>query len=113
MLAKKLMESLQLSYYAGERGLEAEVNGIYIGDMMSWVLSHASKGNVWITVCNHVNIVAVACLTEISCIVLAEGIIPEVSTIARANLEAIPILGSSLNSVELVREIDKYFKRDK
>ena len=94
MTVKELAEKLELEVFTAGEGLEREVKGAYIGDLLSWVMSHASKGNLWVTVLNHINIVAVAVMTEVSCILLPEGIKPENQTIERAKVEGITVLGS-------------------
>lgn len=46
-------------------------------------MSHAGKDSAWITVHTHMNIVAVAVLSEIACIIIPEGIEAEEATIKR------------------------------
>ncbi|MGI6668584.1 MAG: AraC family transcriptional regulator [Acetivibrionales bacterium] len=58
----------------GEAGTDNEIKGMYCCDLLSWVMSHAAKGSAWITVHTHLNIVAVAALLELSCIIIPEGI---------------------------------------
>ena len=43
---------------------------------LSWVMARAQSGNVWITVMGNVNAIAVATLTDVSCIVLTENAAP-------------------------------------
>ena len=54
-----------------------EVNGAYIGDLLSWVMGRAGEDNAWITIMSNSNIVAVATLADVSCIILAEGVVPD------------------------------------
>jgi len=77
------------------------VNGIYVGDLLSRVMSKASKGNAWVTVHTHLSIVAVAVFAGISCIVIPEGIEVEEATIKKASLEGIPILSTDLTAYEI------------
>lgn len=56
---------------------EKEISGVFVGDMLSHVMSHAKKGNVWITVTASRNTVAVAVLREMPCVIIADGIVPE------------------------------------
>ena len=51
-----------------------EIDGVYIGDLLSWVMGRAQSGNVWITIMSNINIVAVASLADTSCIILAEDV---------------------------------------
>ena len=53
---------------------DREVSGVYVGDLLSWVMGRASQDNVWITIMSNLNIVAVATLSDVACILLAEGV---------------------------------------
>ena len=74
---------------------EREVSGAYIGDLLSWVMGRAQADNVWITIMTNVNIVAVASLAHTSCILLAEGVIPEQSVLDTAEAKGVNILQSA------------------
>ena len=51
-----------------------EINGVYIGDLLSWVMGRAKENDAWITIMSNVNILAVASLADTSCIVIAEDV---------------------------------------
>ena len=53
---------------------DRKVTGAYCGDLLSWVMSRANSGSAWITIMTSINAVAVACLADVSCIVLAKGV---------------------------------------
>jgi len=80
---------------------EKEITGIYVCDLLSWVMSHANKGDAWITVHTHLNTVAVAVLLEIPCIIIPEGIRVEEETIKKATMENIAILSSEMSGYEI------------
>ncbi|MGE4283223.1 MAG: DRTGG domain-containing protein [Clostridia bacterium] len=103
MTVKELAEGLNFKVIGGEGGLGKEVEGCYICDLLSWVMSHAQKGNIWITVQTNINIIAVAVLTEVGCIIIPEDIEVDAQTIARANREEVPLLSSSLDSYKIVQ----------
>lgn len=101
MKIRYLAEQLGMCILTDTSGEDKELTGVYIGDLLSWVMSHADKGDLWITVHTHTNIVAVALLAEIACIVIPEDIKVEEETIKKANEEGIPILSTSMNSYEI------------
>ena len=73
---------------------DAEVNGCYVGDLLSWVMGRAEADNLWITIMTNINTVAVASLSGVSAIVIAEGLeVPEDVTTA-ATTQGINILRS-------------------
>ena len=55
---------------------EKKIDGVYIGDLLSWVMGRAKADDAWITIMTNINVVAVASLADTACIVLAEGVIP-------------------------------------
>lgn len=53
---------------------EKVITGVYIGDLLSWVMGKARAGDAWITIMSNINIAAVAVLTEVACIITAETV---------------------------------------
>lgn len=88
-----------------ETDLDRSVTGCYIGDLLSWVMGRAQSGDCWITIMNNINIVAVASLTDCSCILLCEGVSAEKDIIAKANNQDIIILQSDKTAYELAQLI--------
>jgi predicted transcriptional regulator len=107
MKINELVNSLQFNVLTDNKVLDKEVSGVYICDLLSWVMSHANKGDIWITVHTHINIVAVAVLVEIPCIIVPEGIKVEESTINKANEEGIVILNSDKPAYQIAVELGK------
>jgi len=70
-------------------------------------MSHAAKGDAWITVHTHVNIVAVALMADIPCIIIPEGIEVEEATIKKAVEEDIAILRTSKTAYQIACEAGK------
>ena len=57
---------------------DREIHGAYAGDLLSWVMGRAEADNVWFTIMSNINVVAVASLADVSCVILTEGItLPE------------------------------------
>lgn len=52
---------------------DREIEGCYVGDLLSWVMGNASYGCAWVTIMTNRNIIAVATLIDMACILLAEG----------------------------------------
>ena len=102
MTLSDLVKSFGLKIEAGKGRLREEVTGGYASDLLSDVIAHSRKGNVWITIQTHPNIVAVATMKELSGIILTGGRQPETDTIQKAEQEGIPILASPLFTFELV-----------
>ena len=89
---------------------EKEIDGAYVGDLLSWVMGNANPGNVWITIMSNINIVAVATLTDASCIVLAEGVSPDSDALSTAEAKGINILSTPLSSFEAAIAVSEFVK---
>ena len=88
---------------------EREICGVYIGDLLSWVMGRAQADNVWITIMTNINIVAVAALADTSCILLAEGVTPEQSILDTAAQKGVNILQSEKPIYETAALLAKIF----
>ena len=89
---------------------DKEVSGAYVGDLLSWVMGRAESGNVWITIMSNVNIVAVASLADISCILLAEGVTPDDDALRAAEAKGVNIVSSELSAFDLANKISVLIK---
>lgn len=98
MKVKDLTEKLGYKVLSGQNSMEKEVVGAYTCDLLSWVMSHGSKGNAWVTVQVHPNVVAVAALLEFSCIIIPEEIEVEKVSLEKSESEGIPILQAKDNA---------------
>ncbi len=81
--------------------LEHDVSGCYVGDLLSWVMANAQADAAWITIQTNVNIVAVASLNDLACIICAEGAIPDDKAIEKANDKDVVILRSDKTAYEI------------
>lgn len=79
---------------------EREINNVYIGDLLSWVMGRAKADNAWITIMSNINIVAVASLADVACIILAEGVTLESTVAETANAKGVNILTSEMPAYE-------------
>ena len=84
---------------------DREITGGFAGDMPSWVMGRADAGDAWMTILNNRNIVAVAVMADLSCIIVADGSeVPE-EVIELAGEQEVNILGSEKGVFELSAEL--------
>jgi predicted transcriptional regulator len=100
-----IAKSFGLETRAGKDHLHEEVTGGYVSDLLSDVIAHSRKGNIWVTIQTHPNIVAVASMKELAGIILTGGREPDSDTLQKAEEEEIPILVSPLYAFELVGKL--------
>jgi len=100
-------DKMNMKTVTGKELLNKEITGVYVSDLLSWVMAHAEKGNAWITVHTHLNTIAVAVLNELSCIIIPEGVEVEAATVEKAKEEGVVILTSGKTSYEICVDAGK------
>ena len=86
---------------------EREITGVYIGDLLSWVMGRAKADCAWITIMSNINIVAVASLADTACIILAENVeLPE-DVVSTATQKNVNILSSELGAYEIACKLNE------
>lgn len=96
-----LADCIQGTLLSGTIYKNREITTGYCCDLLSRVMAQAPAGCAWVTVLANVNVIAVAELAEIGCVILPEDIpVPE-SMISRAEKENIPIISSGMDSYEI------------
>ena len=106
MDVKELVEKLNLKVLCGEN-LEKEITGCYCGDLLSWVMSRANEGDVWLTVMGNINSVGVAVLADVACIVLTENAALDNDALTRAQQNDVIILQTDKNSYQMAAAISQ------
>ena len=91
MKVKDLVESGKFNAITLPYG-ERDIDGVYVGDLLSWVMGKASDGNAWITIMSNVNVIAVATLSDVACVIFAEGVKPDAELITLANTKGVNLL---------------------
>lgn len=96
-----LVEKLNLKVFTSDLDLNTDIKGGYVSDLLSDVMGHANEGEVWVTLQNHLNVVAIASLKDLACIVMVKGIEPSEDVLAKAIDEEVVILGTSEKTFEI------------
>lgn len=102
-----LIKELDLVKITDSFDANIEFTGVYIGDLLSLVMSRAKSGDLWITIQTHINVVAVADLLDLSAILVVEGIEIDEETITKANDLGLPILQTSISAYEAACAINQ------
>lgn len=63
---------------------DRELTGVYCCDLLSVAMATAKTDGAWVTVMGNANVIAVASLTDVACIVLAEGFTFDDAAVAAA-----------------------------
>ena len=104
MTVRELKDELELNAFCvGDE--DTEVCGAYCGDLLSWVMGRAEEGNAWLTIMSNQNVAAVAVMTDLSCIILTEGVRPDEPLLSRCETEGINLLGTELSTFEAAAKL--------
>lgn len=105
MTVREIVESLNLKVLSGESGLDREVEGCYVSDLLSDVMGNAEMNNVWVTLQTHKNVMAIASLKELACVILVKGLTATEDTLNQSNEEGIPFLSSVEETFDVAGKI--------
>ena len=84
---------------------DRQVRNGYAGDLLSWVMGRALSGEAWVTIMSNSNIVAVASLTDVACVILSEGVQPDEGVADTAGQRGVNLLSSPLSTFELCKKL--------
>ena len=104
MTVSELKDAMELTVFCSGNE-DAEVLGGYCGDLLSWVMGRAEEGNAWLTIMSNQNVAAVAVMTDLSCIVLTEGVKPDDALLSRCETEGINLLGTELSTYQAAAKL--------
>ena len=109
MKVSELNKHIPLTLICGNKGLENEISGAYVSDLLSDVMGNADNGNLWVTLQIHKNIIGVASLRDLAAIIIVKNIRPDNDTIELSNKENIPIFTTPLSAFELSGKLYNLF----
>jgi serine kinase of HPr protein (carbohydrate metabolism regulator) len=111
MKVKEIAEKLNLTLLSGEKGIQNEVTGGYVSDLLSDVMGRAGQGEIWITLQTHKNVIAIASLKDLAAVILVRGLTPDEDAAAQSNMENIPVLSTSLTAYEITGKLYELLKK--
>lgn len=103
MLTENAIQKLGLVKIAGTPA--DEYSGVYAGDFLSRAMSHLSAGQIWVTIMNNLNVIAVASLTEAALVILAEGMTLQEDVKAVAEEKGVAVYSSEKTVYEICCEL--------
>ena len=105
MKVREIVEALNLKVLSGQQGLDKEVEGCYVSDLLSDVMGNAEMNNIWITLQTHKNVMAIASLKELAAVILVKGQTASDDTLEQSNDEGIPFLSTTEETFDIAGKI--------
>jgi serine kinase of HPr protein (carbohydrate metabolism regulator) len=100
MTVKELVEALGLKVFYMEEE-DREIDGVYCGDLLSWVMGKCPADAAWVTIMSNQNVAAVAVLCDTACTILSENVQPDAELLERAEKQGVTLLGSEMDEYQL------------
>ena len=107
MTLEEIKTVLKAEVYSGASNLGRQVRSGYASDFMSEVMAGGKVDQVWFTVQTHPNVAAVALLTNLAAVIITGGHKPEPATIAKAEIEGLPIMSTDYPTFEALQALFK------
>lgn len=111
MTVNDIVRKLNLTVFGGDKGLNREIVGGYVSDLLSDVMGNAAEGDVWVTLQTHKNVMAVASLKDVAAVILVKGLNPDEDMLEQSHEEDIPVLGTELETFELAGKLYELIKK--
>ena len=105
MKVSEIVEKLNLKVFSGQNGLDREVSGGYVSDLLSDVMGNARENHIWITLQVHQNVLAIASLKDLAAVILVNSLEPQENMAHHSNEENIPVLGTNLPTFEIAGKL--------
>ena len=86
------------------------LSGIYACDLLSRAMVKAKKDDAWLTIMSNVNVIAVATLSDVSCIILTEDVTLDDHVLLLATERNVNVVSTALTTAEAAARINKLIK---
>ena len=92
MTIKELIDTGHFEVVNAGSDPDREISDVFCCDLLSICMSRGIEGAAWVTVMGNVNTLAVMTLTDMACIILAEGARMDEVGLAKAQSEGFTVL---------------------
>lgn len=86
---------------------DRKVDTVFCCDLLSVAMGRAPSGCAWVTVMGNMNTLAVASLTDVACVILAEGAVLDEAAEKKAREQGIAVLATEEPIFETALDIYK------
>ena len=107
MKVKDILNNNKFELISDKSGIDNEINDIFASDLLSHVMGNAGEGNILITVLNNINVLGVASLLDLSCVIFSHGVKVNDEILIKANELSIPLIRTKLPTVATILILDK------
>lgn len=80
---------------------ENEIERGCVCDLLSWVMARGSEGCAWVTVQTHLNVIAVASLHDMACVIWPEDVAADAESLKKADEVGVAVIASPLSAYRI------------
>ena len=88
--------------------LSHKINKLFASDLLSNVMGKTAENDCLITMLNNINVIGVASLNDLSCVIFSQGIVVKKELIDKANELNIPLFTTKFSTVEAIISLAKW-----
>jgi hypothetical protein len=85
--------------------LENTIEGIYAGDLLSYVMGNGESKQAWVTMQTHQNVIAICSLKEFSVLIIVDGNTLDEEALQSAKDNDVNVIVSPLPAFETIRKL--------
>lgn len=85
--------------------LDRDISKVFCCDLLSIAMGRAPMDGAWVTVMANMNTLAVAALTDTTCIILAEGSVLDNTSVQKASTQGITVFSTELPVFEAALKV--------
>ncbi|MBI9053770.1 MAG: serine kinase [Bacteroidales bacterium] len=105
-----ILDKLGLELVSGKSGLDREITGGYVSDLLSDVMGNSKEGQVWVTLQTHKNVMAIASLKDLAAVILVNGFKPDDDMAKQSEEEGVPVLRTKERTYEIAGKLYELLK---
>ena len=94
MTVRQLIETGHFRIVCEGAQTDREIGGVFCCDLLSIAMAKGIPDAAWVSVMGNANAIAVLTLTDMSCLILAEGANADEACLKRAETEGVTVLSS-------------------
>jgi serine kinase of HPr protein (carbohydrate metabolism regulator) len=100
MNVKKLLECSDFKLINNPSSIDINLSGVFTSDLLSHVMANAKEDNILITILNNINVLGVASLLDLGCVIFSHNTQVQKEIIEKANELDIVLLNTPLSTAE-------------
>ncbi len=85
--------------------LDSTIEGIYTGDLLSYVMGNGEPKQAWVTMQTHQNVIAICSLKEFSVLIIVDGNTLDEEALQSARDNDVNVIVSPLPAFETIRKL--------